>query len=310
METCQVCSKNEVSFICVCEEMRICDSCLVIHVGSHKGKKHRPVGINHPLLGLLQEANEDINNATEALTNEDIETQIKTLERYRDQNVKTINQKIEDLRKKITPTYKSPPKVSHRKSASWVSQSEKTQKYRYSVKDNELLDSLKIVVTGESQVGKSALIASFAGKGNYFAGSQQMSCITRKVVIDNNFVNINIWEVPTCLSYKSLGNSCYFQSNAVIFTFDLSDSRTFQAIENRILDANREVQEKYCIIILGTKLDYVIHFPIKRQVEIEDGQKLARKYGGFYEEVNTSEQSQVIDMFKRAIKTMYLIKKS
>ena len=101
MKNCEVCDVEKACFICVCEEKHVCEKCLVKHALNNKNFKHRPVNVGHPLLDLMNEAKNEIENATDYIAKETIESKIKYLEDCRDRNTKIFDEKIQNLKLKL-----------------------------------------------------------------------------------------------------------------------------------------------------------------------------------------------------------------
>jgi hypothetical protein len=245
----------------------------------------------------MQEANEDVQNTAYGLTPESIDQQIASLEKLKAQQISLINSKIESL-KSIQSTFQS-PKRSHRKSSSVYSSIERTQKF------SEVSKNMKIVVNGCKSVGKSSLLMSFLGRNCPEFEKRDINSINRKVIIDDNMININIWEISNETSYKSLIKSCYYQAKAAIFMFDLTKPSTFHELNSQILNVKSN-SPHLLFYILGTHLDDLLTSPSKREISPTTGQNLATKHQGFYSELNTLDPVSVLNFMKSLIHQVYI----
>ena len=197
MENCENCKNNESSYICVCQEKHLCDDCFLNHIAISKEFNHRPISVSHPLVTLMVEATNEIKSTIKNFTAESIEEQIKNLEEYRDKSIVAINKKIQALKSKLKaqPTkimkqlYNTPQK-SFRQSVSPYQNSEKIK--RYSSYDDPLTNRYKIVVIGDSQVGKSALLKTFSTSSDNYSQSSSMRSITRDFMIENSITKIEL----------------------------------------------------------------------------------------------------------------------
>lgn len=290
LEICEICKVSEVGYICVCEEQRVCDRCLVSHVKAKGEQRHRPVSISHPLLNLLNEATQEIEQSTDRLTSTSIESQIKSLEALRDKSMLIINQKISDLQKQLKASFESPKKV-HRKSLSVYSYSEKVTKSTGS-------KNLKFVISGPASVGKSELISSFLSRDKDSYTRRSLNSITKKVIIGEETLNISIWEANPISQYKSITRSYYLQSSILAFVFNLCKKESFEALDSIIKEGTMTAGTGATVCIIGTHLDEALNC---RQIPYEIAQSLAFSLNGHYEELNTQDRPRVLQLFKHLI---------
>lgn len=136
-------------------------------------------------------------------------------------------------------------------------------------------EKVKLVVVGDSGVGKSSLTGSFAGlKFN----SKSISTIgidfkLKIVVKDGKKYKIHIWDTAGQERYKTITNNYYRLSDGIIFVYSVTDKNSFLNVQNWINDANlrinlNDVQK----ILIGTKCDDVQN----RIISYEDGEYFAK----------------------------------
>lgn len=297
METCQVCFNNSACYICICVEKKICDQCLLGHVDKTKKDTHRLVAVSHPILTLMMEATKEINKAGADLNEENLEIQIKNLEDFRSKSNRMIEKKIRDLQERVrrqnitVSSYLSPVKA-HRKSFSQYSFSEQKTKKPFS-ENFPNTNYYKIAVVGGPLVGKSALISSFSSVQGRPSKTSQTSA-SRKVLIENNVITVELSEF----------SNNFFDSDGAIFLFDLTQAESFQSLPRLI----QSVPSSFTKYLIGSKFDLVSTSPKLRAVSFQCGQELAQSFNCTYLELDLQSPSQVVELFKKLVKEVYLNK--
>jgi Ras-related protein Rab-11A len=125
--------------------------------------------------------------------------------------------------------------------------------------------SYKIIVIGNSGVGKSNFILKILGKefqsdspttigvelfSKYFQVTH-----TYKGKNVESIVKINLWDTAGQERYKSVTSSYYKGAKGVFVLYDLTKQETFESVDEWIKDANLYCQHKPSIMIIGTKSD-------------------------------------------------------
>jgi small GTP-binding protein len=325
MDACELCKSYQVSYICVCQEKRLCDACLVAHAS--KFSNHRPVSISHPLLNLMQDANFDVLNPE--FTN-NVQAQIENLESFRNKTNNAINQQINTLKQKLIPNHfknrlaispdcKNSLSTSPNKSfitvASEHSLTEKkkpgftAKPYENPLKPNEKIrKSYKIVLIGDAQVGKTSLMFSFASTNRPNPYNRPLHLATRKIKVENTTIDVDLWDVSSKIAHNSLSKSCYYKADAIVVMYDLTRIDTYKNISSYIDNINKESSPVCCIFVVGTKMDVVSRCPSKRVISFEQAYQNAISISAFYDEISTIDQTHTIDLFKNIIKQIHIRK--
>ena len=158
----------------------------------------------------------------------------------------------------------------------------------------------KIVVLGDSAVGKTCLVHSFVSNG--FANDMEMtigaSFITKAVHTDEGQVNLSVWDTAGQERYRSLIPTYARGAHAAIICFDLASRRSFERLDYWI-----EILEEFCpvdlpIWIVGTKMD------LSAEVMSEEGQAFAQGRNFKYQETSAKLNLNVTDLFDAIAKTL------
>eukprot|EP01084_Bolivina_argentea_P137290 241786_1 len=144
---------------------------------------------------------------------------------------------------------------------------------------------VKIIIIGESGVGKTALLHQYV-TGNFL--QEHKSTIgadfhTSELIIDNKTITLQIWDTAGQERFQSLGNAFYRGADACILVYDISDSRSFEQIEDWktkfVQQAGIENTRDYPFLLLANKCDLN-----NRNVTQDQGQSYGQKNNmSFYE---------------------------
>ena len=151
----------------------------------------------------------------------------------------------------------------------------------------------KIILLGDSQVGKTCLFHYFSGikyKPNYIATIGIDNVLkTYEITKENkNYsVVLKIYDTSGQERYKSIANSYYKRVNGAIFMYDVTNKNTFKNINNWILELKNKSYSKNIVCgILGNKIDKI------GEIDVNDDNKI------FQNEISDEE----INEFKEELK--------
>mmetsp|Transcript_15401 Transcript_15401/g.22881 ORF Transcript_15401/g.22881 Transcript_15401/m.22881 type:complete len:210 (-) Transcript_15401:178-807(-) len=118
-------------------------------------------------------------------------------------------------------------------------------------------DPLKVVLLGNSGVGKSNLIARFHSNefSNEFMSTIGVEFVTKKVTVDGETVRLQIWDTAGQERYASMMKTYYRRAKGAILVYDVTSQPSFDSLEiwRKNLEANADPN---CIaIVAGNKCD-------------------------------------------------------
>lgn len=174
--------------------------------------------------------------------------------------------------------------------------SKKCQKTVFSIKMSQEL-TLKVVVVGESGVGKTCVSLRFL-TGEF--SSQTTPTIAAgfcnaKVKLGKTNINLLIWDTAGQEAYRSLTSQYYRETKIAIIMFDLTSSQTLETVRDwheRICEVN---EGRVVTVLVGNKSDLP-----GRKVTVEQGEKLAEQIGALYRETSALTGKGVNEVFEDA----------
>jgi len=116
----------------------------------------------------------------------------------------------------------------------------------------------KIVIIGDSGVGKSCLLLRFA-EGTYYAESY-ISTIgvdfkIRTVDVDGRTVKLQLWDTTGQERFRTITSSYYRGAHGFAVVFDVSDSSSFSNVSRWMQEVSRYASDTSSKILLGNKAD-------------------------------------------------------
>ncbi|KAI6234519.1 Ras-related protein Rab-18 [Aphelenchoides fujianensis] len=141
--------------------------------------------------------------------------------------------------------------------------------------DEAALTTLKILIVGESGVGKSSLMLRFVDDtfDPELAATIGVDFRVTTMNIDGNVVKLAIWDTAGQERFRTLTPSYYRGGQGIVCVYDVSNRATFDRLEHWILET-----ETYCTkndavkILVGNKIDSP-----HREVSYDEGMQFARK---------------------------------
>jgi len=154
---------------------------------------------------------------------------------------------------------------------------------------------LKMLVLGESGVGKSCVLLRFAENtfNESFISTVGVDFKFRTVEIDGKMVKLQIWDTAGQERFRTITSSFYRGANGILLVFDVTDKKSFQRIEAWVTQINSYAPTKVPIMLCGNKVDLVS----KRVVPFDDAKELANKFGWKYIETSAKDGSNVKEAF-------------
>lgn len=142
----------------------------------------------------------------------------------------------------------------------------------------------KLVLLGESAVGKSSLVLRFV-KGQFHEYQESTigaAFLTQTVCLDDTTVKFEIWDTAGQERYHSLAPMYYRGAQAAIVVYDITNQDTFGRAKTWVKELQRQASPNIVIALAGNKAD----LSSKRMVEYEDAQSYAEDNGLLFMNVN------------------------
>ncbi|KAI5528417.1 small Rab GTPase [Trichomonas vaginalis G3] len=167
--------------------------------------------------------------------------------------------------------------------------------------DYDLL--FKVLIVGESGVGKSCLLLRFTEDlfiENYIS-TIGVDFKIRTIEQEGAKVKLQIWDTAGQERFRAITKSYYHGSNGIVVVYDITDRKTFEKISDWFEQINTsEPNEDSCKILIGNKCD----LNESRQVSLEEGEQLARDYNVPFMETSAKDSINVDNLFDLMARAM------
>ncbi|GAA6008447.1 hypothetical protein JCM11491_004481 [Sporobolomyces phaffii] len=162
-----------------------------------------------------------------------------------------------------------------------------------------ITSSRKLVLLGESAVGKSSLVLQFV-KGqfdDYRESTIGAAFLTQTVQRekDNNYIKFELWDTAGQERYKSLAPMYYRSSHAAVVVYDITSAASLEKARSWIAELHRQADPSILIYLAGNKLDLADQ---QRQVSKEEAEKFAQEEGLLWSEVSAKTGQGIKEIFQ------------
>ena len=167
--------------------------------------------------------------------------------------------------------------------------------------------SVKVVLLGESGVGKTSIISQFTS--NKFNPRCATSVSAQFISKNKEFpeyqktIKFDIWDTVGQEKYRSLAKIFYKDAKVIIFVYDITREFSFESIKNYWYKETRENWDGTPILaIVGNKID--LYSEVK--VSNNDGNAFAEEIGAIFQTTSAASNSGITNLFENIGKT-YLV---
>ncbi len=163
---------------------------------------------------------------------------------------------------------------------------------------------LKLVVVGDSGVGKTNLIKRFAN--NTFNSNSKATVgvefLSKSFRINNRVFKIEIWDTAGQERYKSITAAYYKGAKGALVVYDITSKISFENIDKWMMEIKEKSSKDLKIMIIGNKSD----LKDGRQVSNEEALRKAQDTGIALMETSALDSTNVKEAFHDLLKEMYI----
>ena len=160
---------------------------------------------------------------------------------------------------------------------------------------------VKILLVGDSGVGKSSLLARFISDSFDEQGpTVGVDFKLKHVDVDGTRLKLTVWDTAGQERFRTLTSSYYRGAHGVVFVYDVTSRESF---ENARETWRKEVEMYGTIansvkIVIGNKIDK----EDERTVAREEGVAFAKEYGCLFLECSAKTKVRVAEAFDELVK--------
>ena len=167
---------------------------------------------------------------------------------------------------------------------------------------NEIELSIKIIIIGDSSVGKTSILLKYVEK---LFPEEHISTIgveyKEKIIKRDCFnIKLQIWDTAGQERFRSITKNIYKNTNGVLFVYDITNLESFKNVKHWIKDTEN-IDKEIRGVILGNKCD----LEDKRAIFKNDLAEIGEKYNMAVLETSAKEGINVNECFDLLIDVLF-----
>ncbi|KAM0953474.1 putative small GTP-binding protein [Dioscorea sansibarensis] len=171
--------------------------------------------------------------------------------------------------------------------------------------DHEYDYLFKIVLVGDSGVGKSNILSRFT-RNEFCLESKStigVEFATRTLQIEGKTVKAQIWDTAGQERYRAITSAYYRGAVGALLVYDITKRQTFDNVQRWLHELREHADSNIVIMMAGNKSD-LSHL---RSVQEDDGQVLAEKEGLSFLETSALGAQNIEKAFQTILTEIYHI---
>uniref|UniRef100_A0A7S1A7Y9 Uncharacterized protein n=1 Tax=Noctiluca scintillans TaxID=2966 RepID=A0A7S1A7Y9_NOCSC len=152
----------------------------------------------------------------------------------------------------------------------------------------------KLVLLGDTSVGKSCLVVRFA-KGEFYEYQEPTigaAFLTHSVNLEDDVVvKFELWDTAGQERYRSLAPMYYRGAAATLIVYDITSKESYQAAQQLVVELQ---QTETLVGLAGNKADLAE----SRRVEREVAEAYAQEMGAVFMETSAKSGENVVEIFE------------
>ncbi|XP_026039654.1 ras-related protein Rab-25b [Astatotilapia calliptera] len=149
----------------------------------------------------------------------------------------------------------------------------------------------KVVLIGESGVGKSNLLSRFT-KNEFNHDSRTTIGVefsTRTVLLNNFTIKAQIWDTAGLERYRAITSAYYRGAVGALLVYDITKHLTYESVERWLKELYEHADPHIVVMLVGNKTD----LESERSVPNEEAKDFAEKKGLFFLETSALDSTNV-----------------
>lgn len=171
---------------------------------------------------------------------------------------------------------------------------------------NQKIDYVfKVVLIGDSAVGKSQLLARFS-RNEFNLDSKATIGVefqTRTLEIDHKTVKAQIWDTAGQERYRAVTSAYYRGAVGAMLVYDITKRPSFDHVTRWLEELRGHADKNIVIMLVGNKTD----LGSLRAVPTEDAKEFAEKENLFFIETSALEATNVDTAFVNVLTEIYRV---
>ncbi|KAG8368887.1 hypothetical protein BUALT_Bualt15G0093300 [Buddleja alternifolia] len=125
--------------------------------------------------------------------------------------------------------------------------------------NNEYDYLFKLLLIGDSSVGKSCLLLRFADDSyvDSYISTIGVDFKIRTVELDGKTTKLQIWDTAGQERFRTITSSYYRGAHGIIIVYDVTEMESFNNVKQWLNEIDRYANDSVCKLLVGNKCDLV-----------------------------------------------------
>lgn len=152
---------------------------------------------------------------------------------------------------------------------------------------NKTIYQFKIILIGDTYVGKTSLVNRFMG----FEFTENYSCTIsadfkiKSLSIDpSTGAELTVWDTCGQEKYRAITRQYFKDAHGIVLVYDVNNEKSFKGLSLWLNEINNNLKKDVSIVLVGNKIDLD-----DRKISKEEGNEFASKNGMIYVETSSKE---------------------
>ncbi|GMI74370.1 ARABIDOPSIS THALIANA RAB GTPASE HOMOLOG D1, RAB GTPASE HOMOLOG D1 [Hibiscus trionum] len=117
----------------------------------------------------------------------------------------------------------------------------------------------KLLLIGDSSVGKSCLLLRFADDSylDSYISTIGVDFKIRTVEMEGKIIKLQIWDTAGQERFRTITSSYYRGAHGIIIVYDVTDRESFNSVKQWLHEIDRYANDSVCKLLVGNKCDLV-----------------------------------------------------
>jgi small GTP-binding protein len=158
------------------------------------------------------------------------------------------------------------------------------------------ITTLKVVILGDSAVGKSSLALRFVTGGFKLNTDSTVgaSFITKTIELSHHKIKFNIWDTAGQERYRAIVKMYYNEISIALLIYDISNAGSFSNLERWHSEVKQHVAEDIVVAVIANKADLID----SEVVSLHDAKAYASSIGALYFRTSCKDDYGISDVFR------------
>jgi len=169
--------------------------------------------------------------------------------------------------------------------------------------DDEYDFLFKVVLVGDSGVGKSNILSRFT-RNEFNLQSKAtigVEFATRSIIVEGKTLKAQIWDTAGQERYRAITSAYYRGAVGALLVYDITKGESFNNLERWLKELRDHADDRIVVLVVGNKCD-LKHL---REISEEDGKLFADKSGVSTVETSALDATNIDTAFQLLLTKIY-----